>query len=86
MARWTLTHDEWRASPTTAGVRPSWVDDLERAAWSSVPILITGTSAPLLARIEDGAFDEALFYRLNALQIVVDEAAERCSRTGGHVT
>jgi DNA-binding NtrC family response regulator len=48
--------------------------------------VITGTSAPLLARIKDGTFDEALFYRLNALHVVVDEATERPSRTEGHVT
>ena len=35
--------------------------------------VIAGTNAPLVARIKDGAFDEALFYRLNALHVVVDE-------------
>jgi two-component system C4-dicarboxylate transport response regulator DctD len=48
--------------------------------------VITGTSGPLLARIKDGTFDESLFYRLNALHVVVDEVPERYSRTGGHVT
>jgi DNA-binding NtrC family response regulator len=183
MTRWTLTHDELQASPTTGNVRPAWLNDLEPVAWSSVPILITdqndsrrrnlaqsghelsgiqrgpfvawscqiaeatsntrldmrrtiehapegslfldaidlmprevqaephafltdglqggtgtdegrgrsvrviaGTSAPLLAQIKDGSFDEALFYRLNALHVVVDDAAKRCSHTGGHVT
>jgi hypothetical protein len=62
MTRWTLTHDELRASPATAGGRS------------------------LLARIKDGTFDESLFYRLNALHVVVDEVPERYSRTGGHVT
>jgi DNA-binding NtrC family response regulator len=48
--------------------------------------VITGTSAPLLARIKDGTFDASLFYRLNALHVVVDEVPERYSRAGGHVT
>lgn len=39
--------------------------------------LIASTSAPLLPRVDDGTFDDRLYYRLNVIHIVLPE-------TGGH--
>jgi DNA-binding NtrC family response regulator len=37
--------------------------------------IISGTSVPLLPHVRDGSFNEALFYRLNVVHIVVADAA-----------
>jgi sigma-54-specific transcriptional regulator len=42
--------------------------------------VISSSSTPLAARVESGAFDARLFYRLNVIHVVIDQCAVRPER------
>jgi DNA-binding NtrC family response regulator len=58
-------------SPAFQDLFAELIDDLRRSNRPDSPRLISGTTVPLLDRVEAGTFSERLFYRLNLIHLVM---------------